>query len=149
MVKMDIDQKYSRGFLEKMVPLVEKYKVIGPLIYNKWRKKGYFPLMHTKNLFPLISEPIRFCTGIQEIPYAHSNLFFAREVLESIDPPWYEGHFNEKRTGRTKDVDFTFIDKVKDAGYPIYINADMEVKHLVLEYIDTEMSHKWNGFKRI
>jgi hypothetical protein len=149
MVKMDIDQKYSRGFLEKMVPLVEKYKAIGPLIHNKWRKKGYFPLMHMSNSFPYVSVPIPFRSGIVEVPYSHSNLFLAREVLEKIDPPWYEGHFNAKGTGRTSDVDYTFIDKIKAAGYPVYINTDIEAKHLVLEYIDKEMSHKWNGYQRI
>lgn len=149
MAKMDIDQVYPENYLDELVPLVAEYKVVGPLIHNKWRNNGYFPLMHTTDDFPYVSEPIRLFAGIMEIPYAHSNLFFAREVLESIPAPWYEGHFNKRGTGRTKDVDFTFIDKVKDAGYSVFINTNVEAKHLVLEYIDTQMHRRWNGYGRI
>jgi len=143
-LKMDIDQKYPKNYLEVMVPLVEKYKVIGPLIYSKWRRKKYHPLMFSKTNGPQTGTPIHGAIGIVEVPYAHTNLFIAREVLEKIEPPWFMSDFNKDGTAQTNSTDAEFNDKIKEVGYPIFINMDVQAKHLVLEFIDTEMHNRWN-----
>ena len=144
MVKMDIDQVYPQNYFSFMVPLVEKYKVIGPRLHNKWRKTGYRPLAFKTNDFPYLAPAMELPSEIVEVPYAHTNLFYAREVLEAIEPPWYEKHFNPHYTHRTDDMDFEFLDKVKAAGYPIYINPGVEVAHLVMEGVDSKLNARWN-----
>jgi len=143
-VFMDIDQEYPKDFLKIMLPLVEKYKVIGPLIYDKWREHNFPPLMFGENRYPFVSPPIIEYSGIVEVPYAHNNMFYAREVLEKISPPWYELYLNEDGTARTKSQDFAFNDKVKLAGYKIYINTDILVQHLVMINVDTRLHNLWN-----
>ena len=86
-------------------------------------------------------------TGIIDIPYAHTNLFYAREVLEAIDPPWYDTGLSEDGLNKDSHTDFTFTKKINDAGYKLYINLDVEVKHLAEIPIDRKFHEHWN--KRI
>jgi len=144
MVKMDIDQKYPPHYFEFMVPLVEKHKVIGPLLYNKWRSRAYVPLMFEDNLFPYMPTPMTGYSGIVEVPYPHTNLFYAREVLENITPPWYDKMYNDIGTTRKNDMDFYFLDKIKAQGYKLYINTAVEVEHLVLEGVNTRLHNRWH-----
>jgi hypothetical protein len=144
---MDIDQEYPRNYLRAMLHLAEKYPVIGPLIYNKWRWNNFPPLMCSENKYPFMSPPILGMenTGVQEVPYAHNNMFYAREVLEKIEPPWFDLNLNETGTARADSGDFRFNDKVKAAGYKIYVNTDIIVQHLVMINVDTRLHNKWNG----
>jgi hypothetical protein len=144
---MDIDQAYPRNYLRAMIPLAEKYCAIGPLIYNKWRKNNFPPLMCSANKYPFMSPPILGIenTGVREVPYAHNNMFYAREVLEKITPPWFDLNLNENGTARMDSGDFRFNDRVKEAGYKIYINTDILVQHLVMINVDTRLHNKWNG----
>ena len=144
MVKMDIDQKYPIHFFEFLVPQVEKYKVIGPLIYNKWRTTNYTPLMYVENSYPFMGKTMENYSGIVEVPYPHTNLFYARETLENIKPPWYVKHYDEKGLHRTNDTDFTFLDKVKEQGYKLYINTSVHVGHLVHDAVDVKTHNRWN-----
>ena len=142
---MDIDQKYPVDYLTVMFPLAYRYKVIGPLIYDKWRSHNFRPLMFDTNLYPHVTPPSgRADTGIVEKRYAHNNMFYAREVLEKISPPWYEFNLNEKGTNRKESQDFSFNEKVRKAGYKIYVNTDMVVQHLVMISVDTRLHDLWN-----
>lgn len=148
MVKMDIDQVYPENYFTVMVPLVEKYKVIGPLIYNKWRKNNYAPLIGFEYRFPKVHRVSNWESfvnrdGVLKAPYSHTNLFYARESLEGIEPPWYTQDFSEDGCGRASATDFSFIQKVLDNGYDIYINARVEVGHLVLDTVNTEVRTMW------
>jgi len=144
LVKMDIDQVYPPHYFPFMVPLAEKYKVIGPKLYNKWRWADYRPLMFETNDFPYIAGSMKDEGAIQEVPYPHTNMFYMREVLEKISPPWYEKSYNPDRTKRMNDMDFSFLDKIKAAGYKLYINNSIEVKHLVVETVDSKLFCRWN-----
>jgi hypothetical protein len=144
MVKMDVDQVYPIHYFEFMVPLVEKYKVIGPLIYNKWKSINFPPLLFEEYDYPNLPTPMERGSGIVEVPYPHTNLFYARETLENIAPPYYEKHYNENGTNRINDMDFTFLDKVKEQGYKIYVNMPVEVEHLVHFGVNTRLHNRWN-----
>lgn len=144
MIKMDIDQAYPKHFLSFLVPQVESHKVVGPVIFNKWRNRNYPPLLFETNDFPHMSRPMERHYGLAPIPYSHTNLLYAREVLEKLEPPWYEAHHDQRGMGRTHDVDYTFTDKIKAAGYEIYIDGSLEVAHLVAEPIDSKLSYRWN-----
>lgn len=130
LAKMDIDQVYPSQYFERLVPLVEKYKIIGPLIKDRHMQSGFMPLAFSSHDGPRLHKySIAGKSGIIEIPYAHTNLFYAREILEKIDPPWYEAEQTEDGLERKNHVDFTFLDKIKKAGYPIYIDLDTRVAH--------------------
>lgn len=135
LVKMDIDQAYPPMFFEKLVPLVEQYKVIGPMIKDRWRSNGFCPLAFSSHDgMVLHTYSLTGKSGVVEIPYAHTNLFYAREVLEKVPPPWYEATQTEDGLERKNHVDFTFLDKIKAAGYPIYIDLDTVVAHQYVGY---------------
>ena len=47
MIKMDVDEEYPTNYFEVMLPLAVKYKVIGPLIHDRWEQSGFMPLLFT------------------------------------------------------------------------------------------------------
>jgi hypothetical protein len=144
-VKMDIDQKYPVDYLGVMVPLVEKYKVVGPLIYDRWQQNGFMPLLFDSIENGRLEKWHGEMNGVQQVPYSHTNLFYAREALESVPKPWYEAYMTEDGLGRANHVDFTFLDKLKNNGYPIYINMDVVVQHIAEIGIDREFYERWHG----
>jgi len=153
MVKMDVDQKYPENYLTALVPLVKEYKVVGPLIYNKWRANGYPPLLCERNEFPIVRNSKNWFKhvgkdGMLKIPYAHTNLLYAREVLEQIKPPWYEVKYREDNCNHAANRDFSFIEKINALGYSTYINLNVEVGHLVEESVDTKTHERWTGIMR-
>jgi len=149
LVKMDIDQKYRKDYLVVMVPLVEQYRLIGPLIYSKRRRVGYSPLLYDEKTFPLKNKSTNWRkrtpkNGILQVYYAHTNMFYHREVLESITPPWYEAKYNKNNTDYDISRDFSFMEKIIKKGWKTYINMDMVVSHLVEEAVNTRTYEKWN-----
>lgn len=144
-VKMDVDQEYPVDYLGKMIPLVDKYKVVGPLIYDRWAQNKYMPLLFESYKENGLIDWEGPKHGVQEVPYAHTNLFYKREALEAIERPWYEAHLHPTGLNRANHVDFTFLDKIKSAGYPVYINMDVEVKHIAEVGVGREFYGKWNG----
>jgi hypothetical protein len=133
---MDIDQAYPSTYFERLVPLVERYKVIGPLIKDREKENNHMPLAFVSHSKAALQKfPLAGKTGIIDIPYSHTNLFYSREVLEKIPPPWYEAYQADDGLSRNNHVDFTFLDKIKAAGYPIYIYLDTKVGHQCTEYI--------------
>ena len=153
-VKMDIDQEYPKRFLSVMVPLALEYKVVGPLIHNKWRDNGYPPLMCRENTYP-ISRPLMDLHKLADkkdmvlMEYSHTNLFIVREVLEKTEPPWYVAEYRKDGCNFTANRDFFFIDKIRDAGYETYINLKMEVGHLVEEVIASRANKILSDIRRV
>lgn len=130
LAKMDIDQVYPPNYIERFMSLVDEYKVVGPLIKDRWEQSNFMPLaFKSYDGMELKRMNISKCFGVCEVPYPHTNMFYAREVLEKVKPPWYEAHQTEDGLDRSNHVDYTFIDKIHDAGYPTYIDFQTEVKH--------------------
>ena len=146
LVKMDVDQVYPPYYFTLMVPLLEQYDIVGPKIHNKWRERDYRPLIFESNDFPYLagSNPEKISGGVFEVPYPHTNLFYKKKVFDNIEPPWYSKTYNKSGTRRKNDMDFDFLDKIKDQGYKIYINTSVTVKHLVMEGVDDKLFYRWN-----
>lgn len=136
LVKMDIDQSYPSNYFERFVPLVEQFKVVGPLIHDRWGGNGYMPLAFSERYEGLALKRMDLSelTGIVNIPYAHTNLFYHREVLEKIKPPYYEAYQRPDGLERGNHVDYDFIDKIHSAGYETYIDLSTVVGHQKVEY---------------
>lgn len=143
-VKMDVDQIYPADYLIKMIPLVEKHKIIGPLILDRHEQNGFIPLaFENKEYGKLRRYELGGKTGIIDIPYSHTNLFYSREVLEKIPMPCYEAHLSADGLDRANHVDYQFLDKIKKAGYPIYINMGCVVKHIAFIGIGIKHFNIW------
>jgi len=141
-VKMDTDQSYPMNYFIDMLPLVEEYKVIGPLIFDRWPAGNFLPLVNWAEgqVFDIKGK-----SGIMEVPYYHTNCFFSREALEAIQPPHYEAYLNEDGLKRANHVDITFMKKFPRAGYKIYANLDVVVNHLAEVPVSRETYERWNG----
>jgi len=140
-VKMDIDQMYPADYFYKMVPLIEKYKIIGPLIFDRWPTGNFLPLVNWAEgeVFD-----VKSASGIMEVPYYHTNCFFHREALEAVEPPYYEFHMDPSGLKRSRHGDIDVMMKFVKAGYKIYANLDVVVSHLAEVPIDKEAYERWN-----
>ena len=52
----------------------------------------------------------------------------------------------EDGLNRANHVDFTFLEKVKHAGYDIMIDMSTVVEHLSIQGIDKELHKRWNRY---
>jgi hypothetical protein len=148
--KMDIDQMYPPDYFERLIPLVDQYKVVGPMIYDRWKENGYMPLAFNKintHCFPTGAMNDEELKGIVEVPYPHTNLVYHREVLEKVSPPWYQAYLTPDGLNRLNHVDFLFIEKIHQAGYKIMIDCDCEVKHMTIKFVGKEYANNRNNKK--
>jgi len=152
-VKMDIDQKYPPDYFKVMVPLIEKYKIIGPLIFDRWPAGNFMPLV---NWFDLEQDSLlphfelKGKSGIWNVPYLHTNCFFHREAVEAVPQPHYEARMRGDGLKRDNHVDITFMRKFVEAGYKIYVNLDVVVEHVAEMPVSREVYETWNrGRERV
>ena len=140
LARMDVDQEYPEDYITKLLPLVEKHKVVGPLIYDRWQVNDYAPLMfHDRfNWYDIADK-----SGVINVPYAHTNLLYAREVIEKAEKPLFYRQVGKDGISLENQVDFDVQDKIKDAGYDIFINLDVVVKHITEIGVDNVLHEKW------
>jgi len=148
LLKMDIDQVYPKDYLTVMVPLAEQYRLAGPLIYSKRLKYSYPPLLYDDALAPQRDRSTNWSDlipedGILKLNYAHTNLFYCREVLENIKPPWYDVEYSQDNCSLIKKADFCFMEKIIRQGFKTYINTNMVVGHLVEEALTPDIFKRW------
>jgi len=148
-VKMDVDQVYPPDYFEVTVPLLKDHDVIGPMIYDRWLTSNFMPLCFEEKDSVRV-KAFDNKTGIMELPYLHTNCFYNRYVLEALEPPYYEAELDETGLERGNHVDYTFMGKITDAGYKIYINFDMVVRHIADVPVSREVYETWNrGRERV
>lgn len=138
LAKMDVDQTYQPDYFERLLPLVEKYKVAGPLIFDRWEQNKFMPLAFdevNENLFPIKLMDLTGKTGVIEVPYPHTNLLYHREVFDKVHGPWYQAYARPDGLSRINHVDYSFLKKINDAGYKIMIDLDCVVGHLQTRFI--------------
>ena len=140
LAKMDIDQWYPSDYFEKILPLAQEYKIAGPLIYDRWAQNKFMPLAFTEYLPNLQPMDLTGLNGVVDIPYAHTNLIYHREVLESIEPPWYEAFLSCDGISRDNHVDFDFIHKIHKKNYRVMIDLSCVVGHQVNTFIFKSMN---------
>jgi hypothetical protein len=136
--KMDIDQVYPPDYFERLIPLTEKYAVVGPMIYDRWEQSQYMPLAFDKvndYNFPISQMNLDGLSGVVEVPFPHTNLVYRREVFEKVNPPWYQAYLSMDGLERLNHVDYTLIDKIHQAGFKVMIDLDLEVKHRMVKFI--------------
>jgi hypothetical protein len=141
---MDIDQRFPANYFEKLVPLIDQYKVIGPLIYDRWSDNNFLPLSFKKESSGYQPFDLTGKSGIVEIPYAHTNLLYAREVFEKIPPPWYEAYQTKTGIQRANHVDFDVLSKIHQAGYKVHIDLDLVVGHQFTTFVGRQFKKIWD-----
>lgn len=142
--KTDIDQVYPFDYFQVMVPLIDQYKVIGPLIFDRWVNGNFMPLVNWDREKPLKHYNTQDRFGIERVDILHTNCFYHREVLEQIPEPWYEAYAAPDGLSRANHVDLTFIQKIKDAGYDLYVNYDVVVQHIAEVPVGRDVYERWN-----
>ncbi|MHA1962355.1 MAG: hypothetical protein ACW99U_19295 [Candidatus Thorarchaeota archaeon] len=132
MVKMDIDQEYPQDYFTTMAPLALEYKVIGPEIYDRWEMNNFGILCFADKDDITSWIDCSDAKGIQSYPYTHTNNFYAREVFNGLEMPWYDTQLTPDGFEKANHMDYDFLDKVKANGYEIHINHSVEVNHIFL-----------------
>jgi len=58
-----------------------------------------------------------------------TTLLIRRDVLEKLTAPYQKSTFNEDFTAQTDSEDYYFSDKIRNAGYTIYVDPDVKCHH--------------------
>jgi len=139
LAKMDIDQMYPLDYFERLIPLCLEHKVAGPLILDRWEQNEYMPLAFdkvNKDKFPVHKMNLSCLEGqVVPVPFPHTNLLYHREVLEKIPPPWYEAYLTPDGLERANHVDYSFIEKIRLAGYGVMIDLGCKVGHMETRFV--------------
>jgi len=145
LAKMDIDQTYPYDYFMRFVPLAVEYGAAGPLIFDRWEENSFVPLAFDRleGVFPVPAD-ISGLSGVTEIYYPHTNLFYRRDVFEKIPPPWYEAYLSKDGLSRANHVDFALIDKIHKAGFKCMIDFDCVVGHEYNTFVNRKFYDIWN-----
>lgn len=142
LARLDIDQIYPRDYFKVMIPLVEKYGAIGPLIHDRMMSNDFIPLVNWLDKFPEHPDVYNM-SGIIEVPYSHTNGFFHRDVLKDLPRPYFEEKLIKEGLGR-ENMDRAFTEKITKAGHKLYVNLDMVVKHITTIGVGKEFYKRWH-----
>lgn len=106
------------------------------------RSPPYTPVVYTERVGESSYRPLDLTNtpneGLIEIEVAGSaGLLVRREVLEAMEPPWFEW--------TPLSEDFVFIEKAKAAGFPIYCDLSARIGHITTATLTpvTDDKGKW------
>ncbi|MFW6173710.1 MAG: RNA ligase family protein, partial [Elusimicrobiota bacterium] len=73
--------------------------------------------------------PVRRRRSLQEVDATgNACMIIRRDVLENIDPPWFDFDYDEYGK-HLNGMEFRFCEKVKEAGYSIWVHFDYMASH--------------------
>ena len=79
-----------------------------------------------------------FGHGVEEVDVTNmACTLVKREVIEAMARPWFEFDFADEDGTELIGEEFTFCEKVRDAGYKIFVDYDMLTHHFV--YVDSSL----------
>ena len=76
--------------------------------------------------------------GVEEVDVTNmACTLVKREVIENMARPWFKFEFLDEDGTELMGEEFTFCQKVKEAGYKIYVDYDVLTHHFV--YVDSSL----------
>lgn len=131
---MDTDQIYSDSDMIKKM-LDHNKQVVGAKVHRRY--PPFDPLLlrgDPGGLYSVPDDEIE-AGGLVEVGATGCGcILYDTEVFLNIDPPWFElttGEF-----GQPVGEDVGFCEKLKAAGYKIYVDCSIDIKHLSLLAVD-------------
>lgn len=120
---MDDDHAFPPSMLERLIS--HDVPLVTPICLT--RIYPFAPVSYVEKIGPNKYLPIPFSDsptdGLVEIQAGGcAGMLIRREVLEAIEPPWFE------YTDRSEDI--VYCEKVKAAGFPIYADLGSRLGHI-------------------
>lgn len=137
---LDADMIHPPDLVTRMI---ENIKKTGPAVVSGlyFKKAPPFAPVSANKIFP-DDEQKMFPINTESADAAGSNgllecdvvgmgaAMISTEVLEAIEPPWFQYEVYKKTGEQTVTEDVPFCRKVKQAGYRIYTDINLECGHL-------------------
>ena len=136
---MDTDQVYTDvDMIQKM--MAHKLSVVGAKVHRRY--PPFDPLLLRGNPGTLESVPDSEIEeeGLVKVGATGCGcVLYDMDVFINIDPPWFELTVGE--FGQPIGEDVGFCEKLKKAGYDIFVDCSIDIKHLSLLAVD------WGTYK--
>jgi len=121
---LDDDMTFDSDILMRL--LEHDVDIIGALAFK--RVADYQPCVYQKNpednnYYPIIPKEMQEVDVI-----GTAGFLIKRNVIESMKNPWFETPYTED--GKHFSVDFNFCMKAKEAGFKIWCDPTIEMKHI-------------------
>lgn len=135
LIMMDTDQIYnSPDMIERM--LAHDKPVVGGKVHRRY--PPFDPLMmrgRRDGEFRFVDDKEIEAGGIIEVDATGCGcVLYDMNVFIDIDHPWFETETGEH--GQTVGEDIAFCKKLRDSGYKIFVDCDIDIQHLSLLAID-------------
>jgi len=131
---------------QNLLDMIDNDVDICSAVYYVWMEKRLVPLAMTRrgksNKYTQFSKDVPDNQYLIEVDgVGGGGLLIKREVLETIKPPWFKDVFNKEGDKRVLGNDFYFCQKAQSAGFKIWVDLRIFLKH----YHEIEMNelHDW------
>jgi len=128
----DIVQRLCRWFHQ-----FEEPKIISGLNFR--RGKPYDPVITIEGPDGSLYRPIEWEDGLQRVDLMGTgSIAIAREVFESMDPPWFGYDYVERAVERDRwpGTDIYFCKRAKEAGYELFVDTTTTSPHITDMFVD-------------
>ena len=135
LVMLDTDMYYDIKTIPKL--LSHERDVVGALYFR--RCPPFEPFMVKNNEYILEWEEGDL---IEVDRTAGGCILFNMKVFDKIDPPWFEVEKTENGMIKLGE-DYNFCDKLRNAGYKIYVDTSIVAEHLSAMRVNTRWFKLW------
>lgn len=147
LIMMDTDQVYPQNVITKL--LSHKVDAVGALVHKRWKPFNAVVYHGAVGRYRQEDDERVYSGELIEVDATGTGcILFDMTIFKSVPFPWF--HFDVNAWGEPVGEDICFCQKMKDAGFKIYIDTSVEVGHLNTFVIDKDFYKQYklaNPFK--
>lgn len=129
----DTDQRYPSNALTKL--LSNKKDICGALVHKRWPHFNPVCLKGDIGHYDIMPDEQMFSGKVIEVDATGTGcLLFNMRVFDKIPEPWFKFGVNER--GESVGEDIYFCSKARKAGFQIFVDTSIRVKHLTRFEVD-------------
>lgn len=141
LIMMDADMVYPQNTIMKLIEHKDKM-MVGALCFKRYPPFNPVMIKDSKIIDEWEEDELldvdRMGTGC---------VLFNMRIFDEIDRPWFKKVIDDNGLV-IRGEDYEFCDKVKQAGYDIYVDTSIECEHLAKIRINRKFWKMWEGLHK-
>lgn len=149
LLMMDIDHVHPADIIQRLARWVvkdpKKYQVVGGLNFR--RSEPYDPCAYRigqdGSMWTIAWEKEDEILEVDRL--GTGSILIAREVLETIPPPWFVNDYSQAWRDAWPGEDIAFSKKCKEHGIPMWVDLTVTSPHITPAIIDGSTWERWKS----
>lgn len=143
LLMMDVDQQYPQDTITKL--LSHNLPVVHAMVHRRYPPFDSLIFEGTLNNYSVKTD-FEYGDLVKADACGTGCVLYQTKVFTDIKAPWFEFVANpDKEKGGVVGEDIWFCEKLKDAGYSIYVDTSLDIVHLGMFGIDKSFSHLYQA----